>query len=329
MKQTLLSVLLAASALFLGSCAILGPGYIGPVHAPVLDIPVPVNDVEAIEYGDQLIVTFSIPKITTEGLPLTTLRSVDLYAGSTNGIGDPNSWVRTATHYPVPGTAPGAFRSTIPAAPWIGKDLALYVRTTGPKGKQSLWSLPLTMGVIAPVPTPTGFTRDSRKDGVQLTWTGSGPKYRVLRSAAGAMPEMFADTDKPEYLDDSAQFGTAYQYLVLAFTDVRHQSLATEPLSITPKDTFPPDVPTNITADIGVNAIELQWDLNTEADFKGFNVFRSVDNGPFVKVASAIPAATYHDTDVQAGKSYRYQVSAADLLDNESNRSAPINVTFP
>ena len=77
-----------------------------------------------------------------------------------------------------------------------------------------------------------------------------------------------------------------------------------------------------------MNAIELQWDLNTEADFKGYNVFRSVDNGPYVKVASLITAATYHDTDVQPGKVYRYQVSAVDLLNNESDRCAPKSATL-
>ena len=42
-----------------------------------------------------------------------------------------------------------------------------------------------------------------------------------------------------------------------------------------------------------------------------------------MKVAFLITAATYHDTDVQPGKTYRYQVSAVDLLDNVSGRCPP------
>ena len=52
------------------------------------------------------------------------------------------------------------------------------------------------------------------------------------------------------------------------------------PAEITPKDKFPPEVPTGVTAAPGVNTIEVAWDRNTEADFKGYNVFRSVDGGP-------------------------------------------------
>ena len=328
---------LLLSALLLTGCAILGPGYIGPIQPPVLDIPVSVNDLRALEYGDQIIAEFSISNLSTEAKPMKTLRAVDFYAGpGSGGSDDPNSWVRSATHYSVPapsGTpalAPGSFVYPVPVQAWLdkngsGKDVVLRVRSTGPKGRQSLWSLPFALTVTAPIPQPTTVAPESRKEGVHLTWKGSGPKYRILRSTGAATPEPLGETDKTEYLDDSAQFGMTYQYFVLAFADDRHQSLISQPTAPLPlKDIFPPEVPTGLTADPGVNTIELLWELNTETDFKGYNVFRSVDNGPFVKVASLITAATYHDTDVQPGKTYRYQVSAVDLLDNESGRCPPV-----
>jgi fibronectin type 3 domain-containing protein len=37
---------------------------------------------------------------------------------------------------------------------------------------------------------------------------------------------------------------------------------------------------------------------------------------------------TYSDKDVQQGKKYRYEVSAIDERNNESNRSAAVAVTF-
>jgi hypothetical protein len=329
---------LLLAALFLSGCAILGPGYIGPIQNPALDIPVLVTDLRAVQYGDQIFAFFTIQKLSTEGKELKSVRAIDLYAGPGGpGSDDPNSWFHTATHYsvpPAPGAAtlvPGPYEYRFAAQAWIGKDLILRVRSTGPKGRQSLWSLPPVLPVIAPIPQPMDVTAEGRKDGVHLTWRGSGPKYRVLRSTGAATPETLGETDKPEYLDDSAQFGTAYQYLILAFADDKHQSAISDPLKtpIVPKDIFPPEVPSGVTANPGVNAIELEWDLNTEADFKGYNVFRSVDNAPFVKVASLITAATYHDADVQPGKSYRYQVSAVDLLDNESDRSAAVPVMLP
>ena len=333
--QTSRSVLLAL-AVFSSGCRILGPGYIGPIQPPVLDIPQLVSDLRAVEYGDQIIAAFTIPSLTTEGKPLTSLRSVDLYAGPGDNAGDPNVWSRTATHYSVPapagssGLAPGPFEYRIPVQAWIGKDMILRVRSTGPKGKLSVWGQPVVLNVIAPVAKPTNLAAQSLKNGVQLTWQAPGPKYRVLRSTGTEAPQPIADTDKPEYLDEGVQFGMTYQYRVLAMTDDKHQSLISDPLPqpLARVDTFPPEVPTGLTATPGVNTVELEWELNTEADFKGYNVFRSVDNGPYEKVASVIPAATYHDTNVQAGKTYRYQVSAVDMSNNESQRSMPESITI-
>ena len=328
--RTLASVFLWLSSMLAGGCSVLGPGYMGPIQPPAKEIPVLVNDIRALQYGDEILVAFSISDRTTEGLPLKSLRSVDLYAGP-NGpdASDPNGWSKSATHYSVPATMPGPFQHRIPAQPWLGKELVLRVRSTGPKGKVSLWSLPYTLGVIMPPARPSDLMAESRKDGVHLTWHGSGPKYRVLRSAGTEAPAPIADTDKPEYIDESVQFGMSYQYMVLAFADDQHQSATSEPFKTpTLADIFPPEAPTGVTATAGVNSIELEWDLNTEADFKGYNVFRSVDGGPYEKVASLITAATYHDMDVQAGKTYRYQISAVDLLNNESQRSAPVQAAL-
>lgn len=317
--------------LLLSGCAVLGPGYIGPIQPPVLDIPVSVTDLRAIEYGGQILAFFTIGKLSTEGQPIKSLRSIDFYAGPGGpGSDDPNNWVRRATRYSVPPPAgqamliPGPYECQFPAQAWVGMDMVMRVRSTGPKGKQSVWSLPTALTVTAPLAQPTAVMLQGRKEGVQVTWKGSGPKYRVLRSTGAGMPETLGETEKTEYLDDSAQFGMTYRYQVLAFADDRHQSLISElSMPIIPEDKFPPEVPKGLTVDPGVNAIEVSWELNTEADFRGYNVFRSVDNGPFMKIASLIPAATYHDADVQPGKVYRYEISAVDLAGNESDRCPP------
>jgi hypothetical protein len=330
--QTILSVsLVFLPLLCLGGCRLLGPGYIGPIQAPALDTPIPVSDLRAIEYGEEIIAGFTIPKLTTEGLDLTSLRSVDLYAGPAGPAADnPNSWFPTATHYSVTASAPGALERRFPAQAWIGKDVVLRVRSTGPKGRASLWSLPAVLSVIAPLRRPTDLKAESRKDGVHLTWSGAGPKYRILRAVADGKPEQLADTDKPEYLDDSSQFGMRYQYMVLAFADEKQQSVVSDPLSTpTLVDPFAPEAPAGITAATGVNTIELEWERSTEADFKGYNVFRSVDGGPYEKVASTIDAPTYSDKNVQPGKTYRYAISAVDLLGNESARSEPVPAALP
>ncbi len=180
------------------------------------------------------------------------------------------------------------------------------------------------MTVGPPLQPPMMLAARNLKDGVGPTWKGAGSKFRVLRAAGDGPLERLADVEKPEYMVGSAQFGTKYQYRVLTLSSDTYMSVASDPASLTPKDTFPPDVPTGVTAAAGVNTIEVAWDRNTEADFKGYNVYRSVDGGPFEKVnADLIEAPIYSDSKVEPGETYRYEISAVDLLGNESAHSAP------
>src|SRR6185295_2338985 len=96
------------------------------------------------------------------------------------------------------------------------------------------------------------------------------------------------------------------------------QSEISEVVSILPLDTFPPAVPVGLTAVAGVNTIELAWERNTESDFTGYHIYRSVDDGAFERVAGPIAAPTYSDRAVKPGKKYAYAITAIDNASNES-----------
>jgi fibronectin type 3 domain-containing protein len=51
-----------------------------------------------------------------------------------------------------------------------------------------------------------------------------------------------------------------------------------------------------------------------------------MDNGPYEKIGALVEAPAFTDTKVQAGRRYRYVVSAVDVLGNESERSNPVEV---
>jgi hypothetical protein len=324
--------LLAFATLLLAGCA-----YIGGPKAPTLDIPLAVTDLRAAESGDRIYVEFTIPMLTTEGDPLKTLRSIDLYAGPPNSPFNISSWSESATHYSIPPSGPGPYAfDRVPVQDWVGKNIALAVRATGRKGKVSGWSNPAVLSVGPPLATPADVHATNTKDGVRLTWMGSAPKYRVYRWVGEERPICPADrcmpiaeTNAPEYLDASSQFGTEYHYMVMALEGETQQSVPSQTVSITPMDIFPPAVPAGLTASAANNAIELAWVGNTEADFRGYNVFRAEGNGPFERIARLIDVPLYRDAQVEQGKTYRYEVSAVDLLNNESARSEPVTAALP
>lgn len=305
-------------------------GYIGNPLPPALDIPSQIVDLRAAEYGETILVEFTIPPLTTEGLPLKNLRSVDLYAGPANSPFEINSWAASAKRYSVPVTAPGpvAFDKIV-ARDFEGKAITIAVRATGPKGKTSAFSNLKNLAVGPALVTPAALKPENTKDGVRLTWSGSGPKYRIFRSSGNAEPAEIGQSDQPQYLDMGAQFGTDYRYVVQAIDGDSRQSVVSDSVSIKPKDEFAPAVPEGVTAAAGTNTIELAWIRNTEPDFRGYNIYRSTGDGPFEKIASLVEAPAYSDSSVKPGQSYRYAISSVDLIGNESARSEPVSASLP
>ncbi len=298
-------------------------GYIGPPMPPTLDIPVTITDFSAWEYGDNIEFTFTLPAKTTENLDLKSLRSIELRIGE--NVPDSKLVVLPIVK---PGLADsGQVPAQTPAQTWIGKTVVLQVRATGPKGKASAWSNPVSLMVIQPLAPPSTPKALNVVKGVELTWTGTGPRYRIFRAEGDGQPQQLADSDGPPYLDETTVYGTRYRYQVQAIASENQWSVVSEAAEITPVDMFPPAVPEGLSAVSAPQSIELAWTRNTEMDFQGYNVFRAVGDGPFEKYASLIEAPTFSDSKVDAGKKYRYQVSAVDLSGNESDRTAPVEAT--
>jgi hypothetical protein len=311
---------LAAACAALCAC-----GYVGDPLPPALDVPATVTDFRAWESGDRIEVEFTIPKLTTEGLPLKSVRLVELgVAESPAAVSGPE-----AKHYPIPAKGPGPVMFQIPAADWTGKTLTLAVRATGPRGKTSAWSNPSALAVIAPLAQPAAVSAVNDPRGVRLTWNGMGPRYRVFRAVGDGEPALLAETDQSPFVDETTVYGEQYRYLVQAIASANQWSVVSEPAAVTTVDTFPPAVPAGLTAVTAPQSIELNWDRNTEADFRGYNVYRSVDGGPAERIASLIPDPAFSDRQIEPGKKYRYSVSAVDATGNESVQSPPQEAAAP
>jgi len=295
---------------------------VGAPKPPALDIPMRVTDLRAAEYGDKIVAEFTIAPVTTEGLPLTGVKAVEarVAAGAAQQI------------LPLPAKEPGAVDYDFPARDWVGKQVTVTVRATGPKGKPSEWSNPVTLTVGVPLATPTNLQAVSDPQGVRLTWLGSFGsgaigRYRIFRGAGDAMPARLAESAKPEYLDAAVDLGSPYRYFVQALVGELQQSEISATVGITPMDTFPPAVPKGLMAVAGVNSIELVWQRNTEDDFAGYHVYRSTGGGAPERIAGPIDAPTFSDRTVEVGKKYSYTVTAADRNGNESAHSMAVEVT--
>lgn len=297
-------------AFLLASC-----GNVGEPMYPSLNIPVRVTDLTAVERGNAIAIDFTIPAMTTDGVAIKSVRSVELQVGDRN--------------VPVYRTEPGAVHAQVPVDGLAGRDALIHVRIVGSKGHASEWSNAVMLHVVPPLAAPADVRAEGVPEGVKVTWSAPGePHFRVFRFTDNAMkPAQVGESDTQQFIDTATQYGKTYRYTVQGVNGTAESDMSAASAPLTTKDIFPPAVPTGLTATPGVNTVELAWDRNTEPDFKGYRVYRSVDNGPYERIADNLEAPSYSDNKISAGKQYRYTVSAVDQAGNESKQSAPVEIT--
>jgi len=106
------------------------------------------------------------------------------------------------------------------------------------------------------------------------------------------------------------------------------------PQKVFTNDVYPPAVPAGLQAVFSGPGqppfIDLVWAPNTDADLAGYNVYRHETGGQPVKInKELVKAPAFRDSDVSAGKTYLYAVSAVDARGNESARSEEASEIVP
>lgn len=303
-------------------------GYVGEPLPPALNIATPIRDLRAVEYGNDIIVNFTIPSLTTEGFALKRIGAVDLRAGPGGNPFDANRWAAEAKRIPVSADSPGAVEAKVPAAEFAGREIVIGVRLVNPKGRASEWSNLVVIGVTPPLARPAALKAEATASGVRLSWQGSAPAYRVYRSAGSEKPALIGNSDRPEYLDSTAEYGKTYSYIVQGVNGTTESEISA-PYEVTPVDKFAPAVPAGVIAVAGIGSIELVWERNTEPDLRGYRIYRAVGDGPLQPLGDIVDTPSYSDRQIEAGKHYRYAVTSVDQAGNESGKSAVVEATAP
>ena len=157
----------------------------------------------------------------------------------------------------------------------------------------------------------------------------SEPATQLLEVAVSTGPGV---EEAARALDESARFDETYSYQLQRVEKITLDHHAIEilgppsaPISITTRDVFPPAVPQQLfaVADDSSHAIDLSWLADSEPDLAGYYVYRQEKASAAAKpqrISGSTPLAmpAYHDTTVQPGRRYSYQVSAVDQTGNES-----------
>ena len=205
------------------------------------------------------------------------------------------------------------------------------------------------------LPPPADFKAEVTAGGIVLTFTGmpdQNPapeirhRYRIYRRANGSstpVAELPLDKAGPvRVVDHGFEWEKTYEYYVTVVSIVTRpgkpkvevEGEDSPPIRVFAHDVFPPGVPSGLQAVFAAEGekgyIDLIWAPNTDSDLAGYNVYRREDHRQPVKMNSElVTTPAYRDTNVEAGKSYFYSVSAVDVHGNESARSEEASENVP
>ncbi|MDT7605168.1 MAG: hypothetical protein QOF61_3165, partial [Acidobacteriota bacterium] len=160
--------------------------------------------------------------------------------------------------------------------------------------------------------------------------------YRTDRSQTqpAQTPLNSAPLTRTEFNDQTFRFGEEYVYTVRAVSlgtgGSQVESLNSNSLSITPRDTFAPTAPKGLSTNASTQRISLFFAANDERDVVGYNIFRSPDpNLPKDQwrklTRNPTDRTTYADDAVEPGVKYYYYINAVDAAGNTSPPSEVVS----
>ncbi|HZS51696.1 MAG TPA: fibronectin type III domain-containing protein [Bryobacterales bacterium] len=310
---------------------------------PLLNIPARTADLQASQRGAELILQWTAPGQTTEGIALKQVDRTSLLAkvvetGSVDAASFDTGARELATWNDLAGGQKVERHLPLPASP--GVRLALAVKNFSARGR-TLGVSNIAIVQIGPlVSPPPKLSATVQPAAIRLEWApvSGAAGYRVYKRS-GENPQFayLGSTTAPLFEDSNFEWGEPYAYFVRAYAEVStgiDESADSPVAAIVPHDVFPPSPPAGLRAVATETSAEISWNLSPEPDTAGYNIYRRVLSGsapsPPVRLnAELLSAPVFSDKDVQRQRRYVYTVTAVDDKGNESGPSAPLEVAIP
>jgi hypothetical protein len=337
-------------------------------------VPVAVTDLAARQYGNAFALTFTLPARSMDRESLAEHPTIEIYRAALppGAIPDKKAAWRLAFTIPSEQVDPYLkagqieFRDPLTAddfARAAGSSMAYKVRTRAAKARASEDSNVVQDRVYPAPEAPRDVRVEVTEAALDVKWTeaamppgASSRVYRVYRGeieSGQASPqqdvsmvklkaplELAGTSPTAEFRDSRFELGTAYLYTVRSVAQFGVdfvESADSAPATVTPRDIFPPAIPTNVEITVvpatpqAPTYVELSWAISPEGDLAGYSVYRSeAENAPGERVSTdVLPSPTFRDISVVPGKRYYYRVSALDRAGNESPKSSAVVAEVP
>ena len=346
--------MLVCGLLMLAGCAT-----IAPPQPPSLELPKPPSDLRGGRKGNTVVLTWTVPTVTTDRKTARSRGSTRICRGSEPVLTQCGTPVGAAPAQRVPGDKKSSttYSDTLP--PDLEQSdsgfVTYAVEATNAGGHSAGLSNQVRVPLARTLPPPATFSARVTNLGVVLSWTDAIPHqesekqlryvYRVYRRVEGSPREILVGevpAGGSTLTDSNIEWEKTYAYRAETVTVVAEEgkpALEVEgedspEVKVFADDVFPPAVPSDLQAVYsgagGQSFIDLIWAPVPDLDLAGYNVYRHEAGAGAVKLnTDLVKTPAFRDANVSREKSYLYSVSAVDARGNESARSEEAGESVP
>ena len=360
-RSVLLVCCLLTTAVCLTNC-----GKRRPPLPPVERVQQRTELLSGVQRGNQVILSWPAPLRNASDISVQSIRRIDVYRlaekpraplGLTEEeFATRSTLIGSVTYDEIKaGNEVLTYTDTLELAgePTRLRYAVRYVNAAGQRAAFSNFLLLEPAARIAQAPTIITTDKEVSEDAVTITWQppaanidGSTPVnllgYNVYRTAEAegdqTQPINDALISGKQYQDRNFKFGETYRYVVRAVSlgteGGQVESLNSNSISVSPRDTFAPSAPASITVAAAPGRLSIFFPANPEADVVGYNIYRSTDpdlaKDKWNKLnPGLLTRTTFQDEKVESGKRYFYYLTAVDQAGNVSPLSEVVSETVP
>jgi hypothetical protein len=335
-------------------------GYVGDPLPPLIQIPERISDLAAAQLGRSIKLSWTLPKLNTDGSAATTLSRVEIYRlrerSDPVATLDSKHFSEHAVKWMVLNKVNfDAYQEgdrivlsdslqDLDTSEVLQSMFAYAIRVLNNKKQDAGFSNLVSARVyLAPNP-PDSIRFSFGEEFIKLSWQppilnidGSpvteSVKYNVYRATIhqARVRERLTSVavSQNEFQDTTMALGQVYFYTVRAAIDSKEgvvESFDSKEYEAKNVDTYPPRAPAEVTAISDGSSISVVWLPNTEEDLAGYYVYRSGVERDFKRLTpQAIATASFNDRSVEKGNIYHYRVKAMDKMGNESADSEEVS----
>ena len=337
-----------------------GCGNVGDPLPPLVLIPKPVSDLRALQVGNNVKLSWTLPEINTDGSTTPVLTGIEIYRLPSEGLSRSPSgnlvfpesiqpW-RVLRDFELKAYKPGEKVTLIDPLAGIPMDafpqttLAYALKGFNKKGQDAGFSN-IALTKLFPAPNPPQNLRSLEKEKyVEILWEAPSTNLDGSPIEDGAMFNVYRSED-PQALswqrlnltpvvgnslkDETMELGKTYFYKVRTLAPPSAggiESRDSDSIEVSNKDTYPPSPPSEVTAISSGETISLVWLPNTEPDLAGYIVYRSGPEKKFERISDTlVTKASYIDSSVVKSQTFFYRIKAVDQKGNVSDFSEEVS----